>query len=48
MGAVIDVGQPYSKIRPNVARCDVGEERRFSTSNPERSCTARERRRQRE
>lgn len=33
---VIDVRQPY-EARPNRPRRDVDEERRFSTSNPERS-----------
>lgn len=33
---MIDVRQPY-EARPNRPRRDVDEERRFSTSNPERS-----------
>lgn len=33
---MIDVRQPY-ETRPNRPRRDVDEERRFSTSNPERS-----------
>ncbi|KAG7209451.1 hypothetical protein KM043_015542 [Ampulex compressa] len=34
--AVIDVSQPY-EARPNRPRRDADEERRYSTSNPERS-----------
>lgn len=34
---MIDVRQLYEETRPNRPRRDVDEERRFSTSNPERS-----------